>query len=76
MKSTTYYFNAVLPEDSCFLKYNNQLIWASELRTVRRTYYSIQSTTPYNTPIPRLDDGLDQKQEYQPEPTIIDREKP
>jgi len=43
---------------------------------VRRTYYSIQSTTPYNTPIPRLDDGLEQKQEYQPEPTIIDREKP
>ncbi|MCR5567657.1 MAG: hypothetical protein K6G31_00105 [Paludibacteraceae bacterium] len=25
--------------------------------TVRKTYYSIQSTTPYNTPIPRLDEG-------------------
>ena len=43
---------------------------------MRRTYYSIKSTTPYNTPIPRLDDGLEQKQEYQPEPTISDREKP
>ena len=33
-------------------------------------YYTLQYSYT------RLDDGLDQKQEYQPEPTISDREKP